>query len=117
MASAAVRPPWRLRLRLAIWTVVLFGLFFIGRQADLEHAIAVLLCMPLSTRLAGPRGLQARALPTRHEIRLLAAVGVLVIAGTQLLSLLLPDRLTPVRRVDRGHVRGSSRRSPSWSRC
>ena len=95
VASGAVRPPWRLRLRLAIWTVVLFGLFFIGRQADLEHAIAVLLCMPLSTRLAGPRGLQARALPTRHEIRLLASVGVLVIAGTQLLAVLLPDRLTP----------------------
>ncbi len=95
VASAAVRPPWRLRLRLAIWTVVLFGLFFIGRQANLEHATAVLLCMPLSTRLAGPRGLQARALPTRHEIRLLAAVGVLVIAGTQVLSLLLPGRLTP----------------------
>ena len=95
VASGAIRPPWRLRLRLAIWAVVLFGLFFIGRQADLQHTIAVVLCMPLSTRLAGPRGLHARALPTRHEIRLLAAVGVLVVAGTQLLDVLLPDRLTP----------------------
>jgi len=95
VASGAIRPPWRLRLRLAIWAVVLFGLLFIGRQADLEHAIAVLLCMPFSTRLAGPRGLHARALPTRREVRLLAAAGVLVIAGTELLSLLLPDRFTP----------------------
>lgn len=95
VASGAIRPPWRLRLRLAIWTVVLFGLLFIGRQANLEHVVAVLLCMPFSTRLAGARGLPARALPTRHEIRLLAAIGVLVIAGTQLLTMVLPDRLTP----------------------
>jgi lysylphosphatidylglycerol synthetase-like protein (DUF2156 family) len=95
VASGAIRPPWRLRLRLAIWAFVLFGLFFIGRQANLEHAIAVLLCLPFSTRLAGPRGLAARALPTRHEIRLIAAVGAIVIAAVQLLGLLLPDRLTP----------------------
>ncbi len=96
VASATVRPPWRLRLRLAIWGYVLFSVLFVGQMADAEHFVAVVLSMPVSTRLAGPHALRARALPTRHELRLLAAIGVLVIATLTLLANLLPDRLTPL---------------------
>lgn len=96
VASATVRPPWRLRLRLAIWGYVLFSVLFVGQMADAEHFVAVVLSMPFSTRLAGPHALRARALPTRHELRLLAAIGVLVIATLTLLANLLPDRLTPL---------------------
>ncbi|MFN8198847.1 MAG: DUF2156 domain-containing protein [Nakamurella multipartita] len=96
VASATVRPPWRLRLRLAIWGYVLFSVLFVGQMADAEHFVAVMLSMPFSTRLAGPHALRARALPTRHELRLLAAIGVLVIATLTLLANLLPDRLTPL---------------------
>ncbi|MEP6979702.1 MAG: DUF2156 domain-containing protein [Nakamurella sp.] len=100
VASATLRPPWRLRLRLLIWVYVLYSLFFIGQMADAEHSIAVLLSLPFSTRLAGSRGLQARALPTRFEVRQLAFMLVLVTAVTQLLSVFLPDRLTPFGATD-----------------
>ena len=100
VASATVRPPWRLRMRLAIWGYVLFSVLFVGQMADAEHFIAVVLSLPFSTRLAGPTALRARALPTRHELRLLAAVGILVIATLQLLANFLPDRLTPFGPAD-----------------
>jgi lysylphosphatidylglycerol synthetase-like protein (DUF2156 family) len=96
VASATVRPPWRLRMRLAIWGYVLFSVLFVGQMADAEHFFAVALSMPFSTRLAGPTALRARALPTRHELRLLAAIGVLAIATLTLLANFLPDRLTPL---------------------
>lgn len=95
VASATVRPPWRLRLRLSIWVYVLFSALFVGQMADAEHLIAVALSLPFSTALAGPRGQGARALPTRREVRLLAFVAVLVIAGSQLIGVFLPNRLTP----------------------
>ncbi|MTD13852.1 DUF2156 domain-containing protein [Nakamurella sp. YIM 132087] len=100
VASAAVRPPWRLRLRLAIWVYVIFSIMFVGQMADAEHLVAVALSLPFSTRLAGPRGIRARALPTRHELRMLAAIGVLFTAASQLVGELLPDRLTPFGPTD-----------------
>jgi len=95
VASATVRPPWRLRLRLGIWAYVLFSIMFVGQMADAEHFVAVALSMPFSSRLAGPHALKARALPTRHELRLLAMVGVLLIAAVQLVANFVPGRLTP----------------------
>lgn len=95
VASAAVRPPWRLRLRLAIWAYVLFSIVFVGQMADAEHVIAVALSMPFSSRLAGPRALRARALPTRHELRLLAMVGALLIVAVSVVANFVPGRLTP----------------------
>ncbi|WP_205843951.1 bifunctional lysylphosphatidylglycerol flippase/synthetase MprF [Nakamurella deserti] len=100
VASATVRPPWRLRLRLLIWVYVLYSVLFIGQMADAEHSIAVLLSMPFSTRLAGRHGLRARALPTRFEVRQLAFALVAVSAVSQLLSTVLPDRLTPFGPTD-----------------
>ncbi|HYN73833.1 MAG TPA: DUF2156 domain-containing protein, partial [Nakamurella sp.] len=95
VASATVRPPWRLRLRLAIWAYVLFSIVYVGQMADAEHLVAVALSMPFSSKLAGPHARRARALPTRHELRLLAMVGVLLIAAVQLLANFVPGRLTP----------------------
>ncbi len=94
VATATVRPPWRLRLRLAIWACVLFSLLFIGQMADAEHLVAVALNLPLSTRLAGQRALRARALPARHEVRLLVFILVLLSAVLQLIAVVLPARLT-----------------------
>ncbi|MEO6957507.1 MAG: hypothetical protein ABI137_12255, partial [Antricoccus sp.] len=94
-ATATVRPPWRLRLRLLLWVYVIFSIMFIGQMADAEHFFAVALSMPFSSRLAGPRARKARALPTRHEVRLLAFIVVLFVAASQLISVFLPDRLTP----------------------
>ncbi len=100
VASATVRSPWRLRMRLAIWAYVLFSIAFVGQMADAEHVIAVALSMPFSSRLAGPRARRARALPTRHEVRLLAMVGMLFIAAVQLIANFVPNRLTPFGPVD-----------------
>lgn len=95
VATATVRPPWRLRLRLAIWTYVLFSIIFIGQMADAEHLVAVALSLPFSIHLAGPRALRARALPTRHEIRLIAMVGLFILAIAAVLANFLPEHLTP----------------------
>ena len=95
VATSTVRPPWRLRLRLLLWAYVVFSILFVGQMADAEHLLAVGLSLPFASRLAGPRALQARALPTRHEIRLLAFVLVLITAASQVISVFLPDRLTP----------------------
>ena len=97
VASATVRPPWRLRLRLGIWAYVLFSIMFVGQMADAEHLIAVALSLPFSSRLAGPHASKARALPTRHELRLLAMVGVLLIAAVQLVDELRARPAHPVR--------------------
>jgi lysylphosphatidylglycerol synthetase-like protein (DUF2156 family) len=95
VATATVRPPWRLRLRLGILVYVGFSILYVGQMADGEHLLAVLASLPFATALAGPRGLRARALPTRHEIRLLAFIGVLVFAIANLLPVFLPDANTP----------------------
>ncbi len=95
VATATVRPPWRLRLRLLLWVYVIFSIMFIGQMADAEHFFAVVLSLPFSSRLAGPKARKARALPTRHEIRLLAFILVLFVAASQVISVFLPDRLTP----------------------
>ncbi|MBM9468374.1 bifunctional lysylphosphatidylglycerol flippase/synthetase MprF [Nakamurella leprariae] len=95
VATATVRPPWRLRLRLGIWVYVGFSILFIGQMADAEHLVAVLLSLPFSSKLAGPHARPARALPTRHELRLLAMVAVVLLAVLQALADFLPDRLTP----------------------
>ncbi|NNG36380.1 bifunctional lysylphosphatidylglycerol flippase/synthetase MprF [Nakamurella aerolata] len=95
VASAAVPPPWRLRLRLAIWAYVLFAFTFLGLLADLEHLLAVLLSLPIASRLAGPALLKAPARPTVREFRLLAFVAAWVSVASQWVLILSPDRLTP----------------------
>lgn len=100
VASATVRPPWRLRLRIVIWTYVVFSIIFVGQMADAEHFVAVALSLPFSSRLAGPRALKARALPTRHEIRLIAMVALIVLAVANVLANFLPEHLTPFGMTD-----------------
>lgn len=94
VASATLRPPWRLRVRLALWFYVLFSLFVIGQMADAEHFVAVVLTLPFSSRLAGKKAVPASAWPSRREWRLLAAIGSLFSAGVQVVDEVLPDRLT-----------------------
>lgn len=94
VASATLRPPWRLRIRLALWFYVLFSLFVVGQMADAEHFVAVVLTLPFSSRLAGKKAVPAPAWPTRREWRLLAAIGSLFTAGVQIVDELLPNRLT-----------------------
>ena len=95
VASATVRPPWRLRLRLAIWAYVLFSIVFVGQMADAEHSSRSRSACRSRPGWPARTPCKARALPTRHELRLLAMVGVLLIAAVQLLANFVPGRLTP----------------------
>lgn len=96
VATATVRPPWRLRLRLLVWVYVIFSILYVGQMADVEHLFAVALSLPFSVRLAGSRARTTPALPTRREVRLLALILVLFAAASQLISVFLPNRLTPL---------------------
>ncbi|MEJ2866193.1 DUF2156 domain-containing protein [Actinomycetospora sp. OC33-EN08] len=91
VASATLRAPWRLRLRIVLVAYAVVGLLFLGGLADLEHAFAVALALPLSGRLAGPRAVRVvGATLGRREWRLVAAVGLVVIAANRVLTLVVP---------------------------
>ena len=64
-ASAAVRPPWRLRLRLGLWVYVLFSILYIGQMADAEHFVAVALSLPFSSQARRPPGVEGQSVADR----------------------------------------------------
>ncbi|MCD2186015.1 bifunctional lysylphosphatidylglycerol flippase/synthetase MprF [Actinomycetospora soli] len=91
MASATVRAPWRLRLRLLLVAVGVVGLLFLGGLADLEHALAVAVALPLAARLAGPHRVRpVGATLGRREWRLVAASALVVIAAIRVVTLVVP---------------------------
>ncbi|HEY2193812.1 MAG TPA: DUF2156 domain-containing protein [Actinomycetospora sp.] len=92
MVSATLHAPWRLRLRLVLVGVALVGLLFLGGLADVEHCLALVLALPLASRLAGPTAAPAPATmhAGRREWRLVAAVGLVVIAAIRVVTLVVP---------------------------
>ncbi len=88
--AAAVRTPWRLRLRAALLLYVGVSVLYVGTLADLEHAVAVGVALPLSGLLAGPHRPASAGHPNRREWRLLAVVSLLVIAAVQAVVHLAP---------------------------
>jgi len=90
VVAAAVRMPWRLRLRLVLGVYVGVSLLYVGTLADLEHAVAVAVALPLAGRLAGPRRSAGATYPNRREWRLLAVTGLLIIAVVQVVVYIAP---------------------------
>ncbi len=92
MTSITLHAPWRLRLQLVLVGVAVVGLLFLGGLADVEHVLALALALPLARRLAGPTAAPAPA--SRHvgrrERRLVAAIGLVVIAAIRVLTLVVP---------------------------
>src|SRR3954452_7550502 len=92
VATAAMRSPWRLRVRAGLVLYVTVSFLFAGTLADLEHLWAVAVALPLSRLLAGghavgaPGGLSI----SRREWRLLAAIGLALIAIGEVVLLLVP---------------------------
>lgn len=87
VASAAIRPPWRGRLRFAVFALVLTSLVFLGYLADVIHLVAILIAWPLGTLLAGRNPRIGLPNNSRDEVRKLSAsffilAGVLAIIGT-----------------------------------
>lgn len=91
VASAALRPPWRLRARLVCGVYVVVAALYIGDLADLSRlvAVGVALCAgPRLTRGLGPRVL---ARPSRREWRLLTVGLLVLIAASTVISYLVPS--------------------------
>jgi hypothetical protein len=84
-ATAALRVPWRGRLRVALLTYGIVFFVYVGVLWDLEHLIAIVVGLALGPRLVGRRiNLRARSL-SRHEYRLLVA-GTFVVSALAALA-------------------------------
>ncbi len=90
MASATVRAPWRLRLRLVLVGYVVVGLLFLGGLADLEHALALVVALPLARRLAGAEPASEGSGIGRREWRLVACAGLVLVAAIRLVISVVP---------------------------
>lgn len=90
MASATVKAPWRLRLRLVLVGYVVVGLLFLGQLADLEHALALVVALPLSRKLAGAAPPSDGSGIGRREWRLVAAAGLVVVAAIRVVISVVP---------------------------
>jgi lysylphosphatidylglycerol synthetase-like protein (DUF2156 family) len=89
VASATLAAPWRLRLRLMLVGVAVVGLLFLGHLADVAHVLVLAVALPLGRRIARA-GEVPTGRPGRREWRLVAAVGLLVIAAIRVLTLVVP---------------------------
>jgi lysylphosphatidylglycerol synthetase-like protein (DUF2156 family) len=90
VVAAAVRMPWRLRLRAALCVYVGVSILYVGTLADLEHAVAIVVALPLANRLAGPHRSSTTGYPNRREWRLLAVIGLVIVAVVQLVVFFAP---------------------------
>ena len=90
VTTAALRSPWRLRVRAALWFYITVAFLFEGTLADVAHAIAVGIGFLVGQRLFGVEpGFGPR---TRRETRMLAFGGLIAIGLTELVVLLFPGR-------------------------
>ncbi|QWF84654.1 bifunctional lysylphosphatidylglycerol flippase/synthetase MprF [Amycolatopsis sp. CA-230715] len=90
VVSAAVRSPWRLRIRAALCVYVAVSIIYIGTLADLVHFIAVALALPLSGVLVGKYRAHRTGAPNKREWRLLAIAGLVLVTIAQAVMWLIP---------------------------
>jgi phosphatidylglycerol lysyltransferase len=88
--SATLRSPWRLRVRAALAAYVAASFLFIGSLTDLQHLIALLIALPLGEKFLSKNehGVAPR---TRQETRMLALIGLIVIAVAEVVVPVLPE--------------------------
>jgi hypothetical protein len=91
VASAMLRPPWRLRVRLALGIYALAAAFYTGTPADLEHFLAVAIGLAAGPRITRGLNPPATGRPSRREWRLLAVAGMLLVAVTSVVTYFVPD--------------------------
>lgn len=90
VASATLRPPWRLRLRAGLCVYAGVAIIYVGTLADLVHFFALALAIPLGKRLVGPRGTTDTAGPNVREWRLLTVAGLLLLTVAEVVMFLVP---------------------------
>ena len=88
VTTAALRSPWRLRVRAVLYFYVAVALLFEGTFADVAHALAVGIGFLIGQRLFGvERGFGPR---TRRETRMLAFAGLIALGLTEVVVLVFP---------------------------
>ncbi|MFE1596486.1 bifunctional lysylphosphatidylglycerol flippase/synthetase MprF [Nocardia sp. NPDC058705] len=87
--SATLRSPWRLRVRAALIAYVSITFLFESTFADLMHLLAIAVWLPAGEKLfsRAEHGFWPR---TRREVRMLAFVGLLVIAAASVAVYFFP---------------------------
>ncbi|HEY3471672.1 MAG TPA: DUF2156 domain-containing protein [Amycolatopsis sp.] len=89
VASATLRPPWKLRLRAGLCVYAGVAIVYVGTLADLVHFFALLLAIPLGNKLVGTRR-AASAGPNPREWRLLVVAGLLLLTIAEFVMVLVP---------------------------
>jgi len=89
ITSAALRTPWRLRLRAGLCVYAGVAIVYVGTLADLVHFFALALALPLGRRLAGPAARNANK-PSLREWRLLASAGLVLLIVAEVVMWLIP---------------------------
>jgi phosphatidylglycerol lysyltransferase len=73
VASAVLRPPWRLRIRLLLGLYVIVSVIYLGSLADVEHFVVVALGLAAGPRLTCHLGVREPGRPSRRGSALLGA--------------------------------------------
>ncbi|MDS1113935.1 DUF2156 domain-containing protein [Gordonia westfalica] len=89
VASATVRSPWRLRVRVLMGAVVAIAFLFQGTLASVEYVLAAVIMLVVGEKFfaTNERGYMPR---TRREVRMLGCAALLVIAAANLMVFLFP---------------------------
>ncbi|WP_439029732.1 bifunctional lysylphosphatidylglycerol flippase/synthetase MprF [Gordonia terrae] len=89
VASATVRSPWRLRVRVLLGAIVSVAFLFEGTLASVEYVLAAVIMLIVGEKFfaSNERGWVPR---TRREVRMLGCAALLIIAGANLLVFLFP---------------------------
>lgn len=89
VASATVRSPWRLRVRVLLGAIVSVAFLFEGTLASVEYVLAAIIMLIVGEKFfaTNEHGWVPR---TRREVRMLGCAALLVIAGANLLVFLFP---------------------------
>ncbi|WP_207926429.1 bifunctional lysylphosphatidylglycerol flippase/synthetase MprF [Actinocrispum wychmicini] len=90
VASATLRPPWRLRLRAGLWVYAGVAIVYVGTLADLVHFFALLLAIPVGGWLVGARRARETARPNVREWRLLTVAGLLLLTIAEVVMYFVP---------------------------
>ncbi|MFI5592924.1 bifunctional lysylphosphatidylglycerol flippase/synthetase MprF [Amycolatopsis sp. NPDC051758] len=89
VASATLRPPWALRLRAGLCVYAGVAIVYVGTLADLVHFFALLLAIPLGSKLVGGRRAPSEG-PNQREWRLLTVAGLLLLTIAEVVMFLVP---------------------------
>ncbi|EMD27815.1 bifunctional lysylphosphatidylglycerol flippase/synthetase MprF [Amycolatopsis azurea] len=90
VASATLRPPWRLRLRAGLCVYAGIAIIFVGTLADLVHFFALVLALPFGRKFIGSKDPGRERRPSLREWRFYVMAGLLVLTVAELVMSFVP---------------------------